>query len=141
MSVDPIGASISDMAARSQPTKAVDKNTGTQNVTTDRTSLGDPISNAPRQVNDLSQLANNPVGMAEIEDTGATGEVLSGTGNLLPAEIETKNLGASFGGKEGKHGKNLAGNSAAHHKKGELQDGEDLDVTPQPPYERSEEHT
>ena len=135
MSVDPIGASISDMAARSQPTKAVDKNTGTQNVTTDRTSLGDPRSNAPHQVNDLSQLANNPVGMAEIEDTGATGEVLSGTGNLLPAEIETKNLGASFGGKEGKHGKNLAGNSAAHHKKGEMQDGEDLDVTPQPPYE------
>jgi hypothetical protein len=135
MSVDPIGASISDMAARSEPTKAVDKTTGTQNVTSDRTSLGDPISNAPRQINDLSELGNNPIGTAEVEDTGATGQVLSGTGNLLPVEIETKNLGASFGGKEGKHGKNLAGNSAAHHKKGELQDGEDLDLTPQPAYE------
>jgi len=101
----------------------------------DRTSLGDPISDAPRQVNDLSELANNPIGTSEVEDSGATGQVLSGTGNLLPAEIETKNLGASYGGKEGKHGKNLAGNSSAHHKKGELQDGEDLDLQPQQPYE------
>ena len=135
MSVNPIGASLSDMAARSEPTKASDKTTGTQNVTTDRTSLGDPISDAPRQVNDLSELANNPIGTSEIEDSGATGQVLSGTGNLLPAEIEAKNLGASYGGKEGKHGKNLAGNSSAHHKKGELQDGEDLDLQPQQPYE------
>jgi hypothetical protein len=123
------------MAARSKPTKASDKTTGTQNISTDRTTLGDPRSNAPHQVNSLSELANNPTGTAEVEDTGATGEVLSGTGNLLPAEIETKNLGASYGGKEGKHGKNLAGNSAAHHKKGEAQDGEDLDLTPEAPYE------
>ena len=135
MSVDPIGASISDMAARSEPTKAIDQTTGIQNVTTDRTSLGDPRSSAPRQVNDFSGLASNPVGTAEVEDTGATGEVLSGTGNLLPPEIETKNAGASFGGKEGKHGKNIAGHSAAHHKKGELQDGEDSDLEPRPPYE------
>ena len=135
MSVDPIGASLSDMAARSEPTKAVDKTTGTQNVSTSRTGLGDPRSNAPQQVNSLSELANNPIGTAEIGDSGATGEVFSGTGNRLPAEIETKNLGASHGGKEGKHGKNLAGHSGAHHKKGERQDQEDLDVTPQPPYE------
>lgn len=93
------------------------------------------MSNAPRQVNNLSELANNPIGTAEIEDTGATGEVLSGTGNRLPAEIETKNLGATFGGKQGKHGKNIAGHSSAHHKEGEMQDGEDLDLTPQAPYE------
>lgn len=135
MSIDPIGASLSDMAARSEPTKAVDKTTGTQNITTDRTGLGDPLSNAPHQVNSLSELANNPIGTAEISDTGATGEVLSGTGNRLPPEIETKNLGATYGGKEGKHGKNLVGNTAAHHKRGEMQDSEDLDLTPQAPYE------
>jgi hypothetical protein len=135
MSVDPIGASLSEMAARSEPTKATDKTTGTQNISTDRTSLGDPRSNAPHQINSLSELANNPIGTAEIGDSGATGQVMSGTGNLLPASIETKNLGASFGGKEGKHGKNLAGRSSAHHKKGEMQDGEDLDVAPQFPYE------
>ena len=133
--VDPIGASLSDMAARSEPTRASDKTTGTQNVTTDRTSLGDPRSHAPHQVGSLAELANNPIGTAEVGDTGATGEVMSGTGNLLPAEIETKNLGASHGGKEGKHGKNLAGHTAAHHKKGEMTDREDLDVTPQPPFE------
>jgi len=60
---------------------------------------------------------------------------MSGTGNLLPSEIETKNLGATYGGREGKHGKNLAGHSAAHHKKGEATDQEELDVTPQPPFE------
>jgi hypothetical protein len=135
MSVDPIGASVSDMAARSEPTKAVDKSTGRQHITQERTSLGDPRSNAPHQINDLSELANNPIGTAEIEDTGATGEMMSGTGNRLPPEIEVKNMGASFGGKDGKHGKNIGGHSAAHHKKGELQDGEELDLTPQPPYE------
>ena len=133
--VDPIGASLPDMAARSEPTKASDKTTGTQNVTSDRTSLGDPRSNAPHQVDSLADLANNPTGTAEIGDTGATGEVMSGTGNLLPSEIETKNLGATYGGREGKHGKNLAGHSAAHHKKGEATDQEELDVTPQPPFE------
>ena len=61
-------------------------------------------------------------------------EVLSGTRNRLPVEVEAKNLSASFGGKRGNYGKNLAGNSAAHHKKGKMQDQEDLDVTPQPPY-------
>jgi hypothetical protein len=135
MSVDPIGASLSDMAGRSEPTKATDKTTGTQSISTDRTSLGDPRSNAPHQIRELSELANNPTGTAEIGDTGTTGQVLSGTGNLLPTEIETKNLGATFGGKEGKHGKNLSGNTGVHHKKGERQDQEDLDVTPQPPYE------
>lgn len=132
--VDQTGASLSEMAARSEPTRASDSTTGTQNLSKDRTSLGDPTSNAPHQFRDMSELANNPTGTAEIGDSGATGEVLSGTGNLLPPEIETKNLGASYGGKSGKHGKNLAGHSAAHHKKGELQDGEDLDVTPQAPY-------
>lgn len=135
MPVNPIGASVSEMAARSDPTQAVDKTTGTQNITKDRTSLGDPRSNAPHQINDLSELANNPIGTSEIGDTGATGEVLSGTKNRLPPEIEVKNMGASYGGKDGKHGKNTAGHSTAHHKKGELQDGEDLDLTPQPPYE------
>ena len=135
MPVNPIEASLSEMAAQSEPTKAVDSTTGTQNISHDRTSLGDPRSNAPKQVNSLSELANNPVGTAEIGDTGATGEVFSGTGNRLPAEIETKNLVASFGGKEGKHGKNLAGNDGAHHKKGEMQDGEELDLQPQRPYE------
>jgi hypothetical protein len=53
MSVNPIGASLSDMAARSEPTKAVDKTTGTQNLSTDRTTLGDPRSNAPHQINSL----------------------------------------------------------------------------------------
>src|SRR5271156_5004394 len=38
MSVNPIGASLSDMAARSEPTKASDKTTGTQNVTTEQVS-------------------------------------------------------------------------------------------------------
>ena len=103
--VDRTGASISDMAARSEPTKASDKTTGVQNVTTDRTSLGDPRSNAPQQIHSYAELANNPIGTAEVGDSGATGEYLPGTGNRLPAEIETKNLGASFGGKEGKHGK------------------------------------
>jgi len=135
MSVNPIGASLSDMAARSEPTKAVDKTTGTQNLSTDRTTLGDPRSNAPHQINSLSELANNPIGTAEVGDSGATGEVFSGTGNRLPAEIETKNLGASYGGKEGKHGKNLVGNTGAHHKKGEMHDRDDLDLTPQAPYE------
>ena len=135
MPIDPIGASISQMASHSEPTKAVDKTTGTQNISTERAALGEPRSNAPRQVNSLSELANNPVGTAEIGDTGATGEVLSGTGNRLPAEIETKSLGTSYSGKEGKHGENLAGNTAAHHKKGEMQDQEDLDLTPQASYE------
>jgi hypothetical protein len=133
--VDQTGASVSDMAARSQRTKATDKTTGTQSISTNRTTLGDPRSNAPHQVDSLSELANNPTGTSEVGDSGATGQVLSGTGNKLPAEIETKNLGASYGGKEGKHGKNLAGHSAAHHKKGEMQDEEDLDFTPEAPYE------
>ena len=135
MSVNPIGASLSDMAARTKPTKATDKTTGTQNISTDRTSLGDPRSDAPHQINSLAELANNPTGTAEVGDTGATGEVSSGRGNRLPADIETKNLGATFGGKEGKHGKNLSGNPAAHHKEGELQDSKDLDLTPQHPSE------
>jgi hypothetical protein len=134
MPVNPIGASLSDMAARSEPTQASDKTTGTQTVSQERTTLGEPRSNAPQQVHNLSELANNPIGTAEIGDSGVTGEVFSGTGNRLPAEIETKNLAASFGGKEGKHGKSLSGNTSAHHKKGERQDQEDLDVTPQPPY-------
>ena len=135
LKVDPIGASLSDMAAQSEPTKAADKTTGTQNVTTNRTSLGDPRSNAPQQVDSLAELANNPMGTAEVGDTGATREVRSGTGNRLPAEITMKNIGATYGGKEGKHGKNLVGHSAVHHKKGEATDQEELDVTPQPPFE------
>lgn len=135
MSVDQVGESISDMAARAEPTKVLNNNSDAQNVKTDQTSLADPISASLPQVNDRSKLAENPYGMAEIEDTGATGEVLSGTGNVLPPTTEMKNLGASFGGREGKHAKNLVGHSTAHHKRGELQDGEDLDLTPQPPYE------
>ncbi|BFZ60590.1 hypothetical protein YB2330_001630 [Saitoella coloradoensis] len=37
--------------------------------------------------------------------SGATGEVVSGTGHSLPAEIEKKNAGVSHGGREGKGGK------------------------------------
>jgi hypothetical protein len=135
MSDNSIGNSLSEMAARSEPTKASSKNTGTQNITADRTSLGDPRSDAPKQVNSLAELANNPIGTAEVGDTGASGEVFSGTGNRLPAEIEQKNLGRTFGGKEGKHGKNLTGQSAAHHKKDEYADSDELDATPQAPFE------
>ena len=67
---------------------------------------------------------------------GATGKGFSANTNRMPAKIETKNLWATFGGKEGNHGKNLSGNTAARYQKGELQDSEDLGFTPQHPYER-----
>ena len=44
----------------------------------------------------LSELANNPTGTAEIGNTGVTGEVLPGTGNHIPAEMEPKHLEVFF---------------------------------------------
>ena len=57
-------------------------------------------------------------------------DILSAIENPLPEEIETKNLAATFGGKEGEW--KLV--TAAHYRKQELQDSEDLDIAPQHPY-------
>lgn len=80
-----------------KPTKVSDSTTDTQNISKDRTSLSDPHSHAPHRVNSLSELANNYTGTTEIGDTKVPGEALSGIGNRLPAEVETKNLGVLFG--------------------------------------------
>jgi hypothetical protein len=94
-----------------------------------------PLSSAPHQVHSLADLANNPIDTAEVNDVGATGDVLSGTGNLLPVEIEEKNLGVTYGGKEGKGKKNPMGKNSARHKKRNREELEVPNETPKPPYE------
>ena len=60
--------------------------TGTENVTTDPKVLGDARSYAPDLGGSLTELANNLNGTTEIGDSGTTGEVGSGTGNLTDNE-------------------------------------------------------
>ena len=87
MSVDPFGSTLSEMAVRSDPTKHQNKNIGTQNSSTDRTSPRRRRSDAPEHVDSRAEPVYNVVGTAEIRDMEVTGEMFS---NRLAPAIERK---------------------------------------------------
>ena len=60
--------------------------TGTENLPAEPKVLGDARSYAPDLGGSLTELANNLNGTTEIGDSGTTGEVGSGTGNLIDNE-------------------------------------------------------
>ena len=90
MSVNPIGESLLDMAPHTKPTDKTTQNAKYFNRS--NKSRLRPTFRCSSSNKSLAELANNPICTAEVGDTGATGEVLSGRGNRLPADIETKNI-------------------------------------------------
>jgi hypothetical protein len=134
---DQLASTLSDMAASSKPIKVDSQGSGTQNIDmiSSSTSLSEPRTSGVHPIRTHADLANNPIATSEVNDTGVTGDVRSGTGNLLPAEIEEKNLGPSYGGKTGKGKKNPIGKGSAHHKRGNWEQLELSDETPEAPYQ------
>ncbi|KAI5805229.1 hypothetical protein EDC01DRAFT_627109 [Geopyxis carbonaria] len=103
-----IGGTLAELSERGGT--AIPADAGTQ-----RTVPSEPHQRTNKALRGYPPSADNTKGMPQSpgDMTGATGEVVTGTGDLMPPGVEGKHVGSSRGGKHGGEKRHVKGSGTS----------------------------